>query len=497
MSRRPFGLPITTAILALAGWGLALVGWGIAVALWLAPDPEPPPPTIVRVPADPLPDPPPYPPDPPPPLPPPTPAFEALLAASPAYASASIGACVLDVDGAVLYAPPGARTALTPASSLKTVTTATALEVLGPDYVFRTTIVAAAGPDEEGALAGDLFLVGGGDPTLSPADISALASRLHQSGLRHVVGAIIADAGVFPEAAANDHWNWGDVGNAYGAGAFGLNLGHNRFLAHFDPGEAVGDPAAFCGSTPELPGIAWTNLVNTGAAGSGDGVVIHGGPYSRELTLRGTVPLGEPGFAVGGAIPDPPHLAAILLAEALRDCGITIGGEASVERGSAPADAVPLADHASPPISAILPHLHQTSDNLEAQCLYLAVGNKKAADPGTVVAAHWRLRGVGLHGHRLLDGSGLARANKIRPLDLARINYAARHGTQGDTFYESLVGNGHLRTKGGAMSGVRAQVGFATLPDGRELTFALIANALPPGTGIWELRDALLESVIE
>ncbi len=468
-----------STIFSLAALALAIAGWTSALVLWKAP---PPAAEVIYVEV------------PPPPLPPPPepPRFESLLA-SPGFAPAAVGACLLDGSGEIIYASPLARTALAPASTLKTVTTATALEVLGPGFVFDTRIVAAAPPGPDGLLDGDLFLVGSGDPTLAPGDLATLAEAMRDSGLAHVTGNIVADATVFPEAAASDHWNWGDVGNAYGAGAFGINLGHNRFTARFEPGEDVGAPARFLGSAPPLPGIAWINLVTTGEPGSGDGVVIHGGPYTSAMTLRGTVPHGVAEFEVGGAIPDPPALAAAILRSRLLDAGVVVDGEAVVRGANAPADGVTLTSHQSPTVAAILPHLHQVSDNLEAQCLYLTIGNAKGSDPADAVIGHWETRGLAFDGIRLLDGSGLARANTIRPIDLARVVFAARHGSQGATFFESLVEHGDVRSKGGAMSGVRAQVGFLTLPDGREITFSLIANALPPGASIWELRDALLE----
>jgi D-alanyl-D-alanine carboxypeptidase/D-alanyl-D-alanine-endopeptidase (penicillin-binding protein 4) len=307
-----------------------------------------------------------------------------------------------------------------------------------------------------------------------------------------VSGRVIADARAFPEAGASDHWNWGDVGNAYGAGIYGLNIEHNRFTVRFNPGAAVGEPAAFLGASLALPGVEWTNLVTTGEAGSGDGVVIHSGPYSPVVTLRGTVPAGDPRFAVRGAIPDPPAVAAFHLDRALRAKGVTLGAEPQTARVTAAPEApVRIAAHQSPPIREIIPHLHAVSDNVEAQALFLKLGGTEA------VRAHWQKRGVEFAGLRLEDGSGLARAARIRSLDLARIIHLTRRSTHGDLFRASLSSSheGAVHSKGGAMSGVRADVGFFTIKDGEEVTFAIIANGLTKGADFWAFRDAVLEVI--
>jgi D-alanyl-D-alanine carboxypeptidase/D-alanyl-D-alanine-endopeptidase (penicillin-binding protein 4) len=364
--------------------------------------------------------------------------------------------------------------------------------LLGPDFVFETVLSASAAISTDGAIGGDLVLIGSGDPTLAIADLEELATAAVAAGLKSVSGRVIADARAFPEAGASDHWNWGDVGNAYGAGIYGLNIEHNRCTVRFNPGFAPGEPASFLGASIDLPGVQWTNLVGTGEEGSGDGVVIHSGPYSPLVTLRGTVPAGEPGFAVRGAIPDPPGVAAYLLDRALRARGVTLGAEPQTARiTAAPEAPVRIAAHRSAPIRDFIPHLHAVSDNVEAQSLFLKMGGADA------VRELWAKRGVEFAGLRLEDGSGLARASRIRPLDLARANHLTRRGPHGALFHESLSASrgGAVRSKGGAMSGVRADTGFFTREDGTELTYTIIANGLTKGADFWAFRDAVLDAV--
>lgn len=444
-------------------------------------------------------------PEPAPPAQPPVPRgeSEAPLAAifrewsaDPSLAGAALGFCVLDGEGASLFESPLARTAMCPASALKTVTTGAAFGLLGPEFRFETTLAATAPVGASGILQGDLVLVGSGDPTLERQDLEKLVDDAVAAGLKRVNGRLLVDASVLPEHPMNDHWCWGDVGNAYGAGAYGLNVDHNRMIVRFDPGTKEGAPAKFLDGAPSSSSTRWESRVRTGAAGSGDRVGVYSEPYGGTITLRGTVPLGEPGFEVTAAIPDPPELAKEVLAARLEKAGVKFADRA-INPPVASASRVVLASHRSASLPEIVDHLHLVSDNLESQCLFLTMGRVKQGDPAAVVRKYWEDAGVAFTGLRLLDGSGLARANMIRPLDLAHVNLAARRGPHGQRFFESLASyaNGTVRAKLGAMSGVKTEVGFLRLPDGREVTYAVMANGLGPDVDFRTLKARLLETV--
>lgn len=413
--------------------------------------------------------------------------------ADPALAGALVGFCVLDESGTVIFSSPLAEHALCPASALKTVTTAAALEVLGPDFRFETTVATTSSPDTKGTLNGDLILIGGGDPTLTSEDIASLADVVAKTGLKRISGRVLTDLSVFPQPPVSDHWNWGDIGNAYGAGAYGLNVDHNRLVATFQPAAKPGAPAILSDISPVARGTDRVNRVTTGEPGSGDGVTIYSEPDGRRITLTGTIPAGETDFTVGGAIPDPPALAAELLETHLKSLGVRIDGRA-LPRG---ADRKSFATHHSAPLPEIIDHLHRVSDNLEAQCLFYTLGKAKGVDPAEALKTFWQEKGVAFSGLRLIDGSGLARATMIRPLDLALVNHHARRGPQGDRFRQSLSTylDGAVRSKLGAMSGVKTDVGFLTTTGGRELTYCLMANGLDPAVNFWPMREKLLRGI--
>jgi D-alanyl-D-alanine carboxypeptidase/D-alanyl-D-alanine-endopeptidase (penicillin-binding protein 4) len=405
-------------------------------------------------------------------------------AGRPELRSALTALVLLDEEGRIVFSSALGETALCPASALKILTTGAAFGMLGPEFRFETRLIHR--PD------GNLALVGSGDPTLEAADLDALAAAAIRAGLKEVSGDLEADTTVFAQPPVDDHWNWGDIGNAYGAGAFGLNIERNRLTVSFQPGGKPGDPARFVQGGPVAAGTRWVNEVTTGPPGSGDGVTLYSVPFGRVISLAGTVPQGDE-FTVGGAIPDPPALAVEVLRAALVRGGVKFSGKPVPRKG----EAVVLASHRSAALPEIIDHLHKVSDNLETQCLFLTLGNVSQTDPATAVWQHWEKSGVTFDGLRLIDGSGLARANMIRPLDLARVNFAARHGPHGERFFQSLNVSldGHARAKLGSMSGVKTDTGFLRMNDGRELTFALMANGLDPGLGFWPLRAELLEAI--
>jgi D-alanyl-D-alanine carboxypeptidase/D-alanyl-D-alanine-endopeptidase (penicillin-binding protein 4) len=416
--------------------------------------------------------------------------------AQPELAGASVGFCLIDENGTMLYASPIAEHGMCPASTLKTVTTGAAFGLLGTEFHFETTLAGTSPIGADGNLPGDLVLVGGGDPTFSQDDLNALADAAVVAGLKSVSGKLAVDTSVFPDDPMNEFWNWGDVGNAYGAGAYGVNLDHNRIDIVFEPAAEVGAPAKFLSGGPVPKDVKWVNHVTTGPAGSGDQVVVYSEPYGRTITLRGTVPAGEKEFAVKGANPDPPALAMELLRPRLEGAGVKFSEEA----GPFPTDQrTTLATHQSAALPEIIDHLHRVSDNLEAQSFFITMGNQQNADPRDVVQDYWEMAGVRFVGLRLLDGSGLSRATMIRPIDLARINRAARGGPHGERFYQSLstYENGTIRSKLGSMSGVKTEVGFLKVAEGKEFTFALMANGLDTSVKFWPMGRALLAEIRE
>ena len=410
----------------------------------------------------------------------------------PGLAGAAVGFCLIDPGGAVLV-DHHARTAFIPASSLKTVTTATALEIMGPDFQIETTLCSTT-PLMDGLIDGDLMIVGGGDPMLSLADLKQWAQELKKRGLTRITGRVLGDGRLFRGSIYDDFWNWGDIGNGYGSAVAGLNLEHNRFTATFRAGAAIGDHAEFLGTFPQVPGVGSIDETITGPADSGDGVVIHGGERTNVIHLRGTVPLGQTAFQVTGAVPDPERFTAHHFKKALEAAGVEVAGEAGAA-GSEKVGTHELLKHRAPPLKEIITSIHATSDNHETECLFRLLGLRENKAPDVVVRDHWKARGLDFTGLRMEDGCGLARADFITPHDLARLQFLAGRGPMGAVYKASLLSRDNLRWKGGAMSAVRSTTGYITARSGREFCFAFMVNHSSDGQAAVALREALITAI--
>ena len=138
------------------------------------------------------------------------------ILADPRLDGAHVGVVVRDpVSGEVLYSRQ-ARQRVTPASNAKLLTSAAALEALGPDHRFRTEVL-AAGEQVGSVLRGDLYLRGTGDPTMLAADYDALAEQVADAGIRAVQGRLLADDSFFDDVPLGTGWMWDDEPYYYAA----------------------------------------------------------------------------------------------------------------------------------------------------------------------------------------------------------------------------------------------------------------------------------------
>lgn len=135
---------------------------------------------------------------------------------------------------------------MVPASNMKLITTGTALESLGGGYRWETGI-AYSGKIENGVLKGDLYIVGGADPTLGAKlgfaeDFSLVLDRwtemVRRAGIRKIEGFVVGDGRCMDGPMEDPTWLWEDLGTYYGAGASGLSFYENRKTFRVTPGTA-------------------------------------------------------------------------------------------------------------------------------------------------------------------------------------------------------------------------------------------------------------------
>lgn len=423
-----------------------------------------------------------------------------------ALRGASVGIYMAELSSGKILMSEGAGLLLAPASTLKTVTTAAALELLGPGYRFRTVYGYHGRIDtEKGWLEGDLVVRGGGDPTLgssameealSPEAVATrIIGRLKQNGITTIGGDLVVDISAYPEGEIPGSWAWEDVGNYYGAGASALTFADNTISLFFDTPARSGEPVTLVREEPRVPWVRWQNELKSSSVNR-DLAWIYGSPWGAERVIRGTIPAGQKDYSIKASLPEPPRWFGTFLSSSLTAAGIAFQGKVIV--ADHPAELVPLDTLYSPPLSRIIKEINHKSVNLYAEHLVLQMALEKTgkgdlAQGLQTMTSFWKEKGVA-EGLILEDGSGLSRFNAITAHTLVRILTLAAQGPQGPVFRSSLptAGNGTLsgftstdfpattlQCKSGSMERVRAYAGYLRCASGRDIVFAILVNNFP------------------
>jgi D-alanyl-D-alanine carboxypeptidase/D-alanyl-D-alanine-endopeptidase (penicillin-binding protein 4) len=416
---------------------------------------------------------------------------------------------------------------LSQASVLKLVTTAAAIEKLGPDYRF-STILGYRGTVRNGILKGDIIIKGGGDPSLASPDfaenygnlLEEWANAIKERGIKRVKGNIIADDTRYDNQPVPADWNWGDLGNYYGAGIYGLSLFDNTLKLHFATGD-TGSTPVLTSTDPLIPGLILENRLR--AYGSGDNGYVYLAPYSLNGWIEGTIPAGEEDFVLKASIPDPPHLAASLLRDMLIKSGIGVSGNAAASRtveGDCSEGLIEIKTVYSPPLSDLIKVLNHKSVNLYAEHLvkelgYIKTGVGKFENGIEAIYEFLDSAGVDTGGLFILDGSGLSPQNALSAKGLTDLLAAMKRSKNYTYFFNSLpeagqtgtlknyfkdpVFSGNLRAKSGSMSRVRSYAGYFKTLSGREMVFAVIVNNYTGSSRqlISSIEDILAECIRE
>lgn len=365
----------------------------------------------------------------------------------------SVGAAVLDAETGALLFDSGAATGITPASTTKVVTAVASMASLGPDARLSTRVVRGSSP-------GSIILVGGGDPTLAspktaaspvyprPASLAVLAARTARA---------LKEAGVSKVTVAYDDF---------------LYTGP-RTAATWKPG-----------------------YVPEGSVAPVTALMVDEGRVSRGSDQR---------------VSDPSRTAHGAFVSLLSKYGITVSK--SARRSKAPAGAQEIARVDSAPVYALVERALTLSDNdlSEALARHVAIkeGEPASFEGGAAAVGKVLTRLGAAKGVLVFDGSGLSPKNRIAPEALARLVAAAASpanpglhpiisgmpiagfsGTLGHRFDKLHSAYGLIRAKTGTLDGVNTLAGMTTTRGGRMVTFAFMADKVPPG---WGKAEAALD----
>lgn len=430
---------------------------------------------------------------------------------NPSLKHASVGISVIDLSTGRSVVSHEAEKSLTPASVLKLITTATAIEALGDNFRYRTDVALDANDPTR------ILILGSGDPTLgseafkdSPDRFFNDCRQLLEKTLSknseysiYVVDNLFGYDGVSPE------WTWIDMGNYYAAGAYGVSVFDNTYRLFFNTVNKNSCPVILR-TDPEIKGLTFQNELKLNSSGRDNGY-IYGAPFSYDRWVRGDIPGGRSSFSIKGDIPDPGLLLGEKLAENLMQNGFKIGsvetsrkdyisGVCAVSTTSRYRVGQVLFTQVSRPLKEIIREINVESNNHYSEHLIRTIGRQYKADiydnaleAGIeFVVDYWKRKGVDITPVTMHDGSGLAPQNAVSSEFLAdMLSYMYNKSSYSAAFINSLPKagqdgtlrnfmtntryNGKIIAKSGSIGGVHCYAGY--LFDGeKRYAFSVMIN---------------------
>lgn len=423
-----------------------------------------------------------------------------------ALTHASVSLCVADANTGEISIDYNSGISLTPASVMKIITSAAALELLGPDYTFKTTVGYTGKINKFGTLRGNIIIHGGGDPALGSQYFpdhygdftNSWISEIRKLGIKRIRGKVITDDSYYDYQPVPSKWLWEDEGNYYGAGAYGLSVFDNSYDVHFQT-FYEGAPAIIKDVIPNECRMELSNFLKS--SGSTDEGYFFAAPYSTSGWVSGSIPINQKDFVLKASIPDPPLLLAKIITGRLKSAKIKISGTPASVRSDKkfqPEKVIPITESVSPTLAEIVEVLNHESVNLFAEHLIKELG-KKFRNNGTTAAGAEVITeflgnsGININGVFIVDGSGLSPVNAVNTRELVRLLvFMKNKGKCFNEFYASLpdagkngtlknyfkdpVFDSHLKAKSGYMTRVRSFAGYFTTNSGKNMVFSIIIN---------------------
>jgi D-alanyl-D-alanine carboxypeptidase/D-alanyl-D-alanine-endopeptidase (penicillin-binding protein 4) len=383
---------------------------------------------------------------------------------------------------------------LKPASTMKLMTTAVALEKLGPEHTFETAVLRDH-PVTAGVLDGNLYLRGGGDPTLSlrfwqgESPMDALARQVAGAGIHNVRGDIVADESAFDSERIPSGWKNSYLMSSYAAPVSALSLNENLvwIVARPENGRAVVelDPASTA-----LPVTSTVRIVG----GSGGRISAH--RAGTGVAVSGWIGANSAPRRYSLVVQEPPTFAAGALQASLLKAGVELTGQ--VRAGVTPTNASPVAEVRSLPLANIVSYMNRESINHFAELLFRDAAHQSGR-VGSAAAGLETLRdllatkaGANREDIRVADGSGLSEADSVTARAMVQLLSYAHRASWGSVFHASMPvagesellqrrmrstpAQGNLHAKTGTTNTVVSLAGYVTALNGEVLAFAFIYN---------------------
>ena len=428
----------------------------------------------------------------------------------------SLGVIVVDVKSGKTLGARNENMACITASTMKTVTSSAALELLGADYTFNTPVY-LEGEIQGSTLNGDIVIEGVGDPTLGSVYfkdnldiVNEIVEFLKKQGIKEIAGKVRVDQSRYYYPAYNGDWCADDLAWDFGMGVHALNYCDNRMRLVFDgSGDGTIRNAHF---EPNVPGV---DIVNRMRPGNKDDVGVLLEYAHPAIVLTGTA--ADTTYIFNVSNPTPEALLIDSLAHSLARENITLAGGNKVKGNQRWL----LLTHKSPVMTDITTSLLERSDNMFTEALLRAIAANSHREPidsegVAVIDSLFNARGVDASGKFQYDGSGLARNNKAPVRFFAdMLTYMAdrRFGTKqlrlvdlmprlgvnakiGDWMRESSLST-HIAVKSGSMRDVQCYVGYYPADEPQYAWAVLVNNWHGSRPNLKNMIDLLLINIFD
>ncbi|MCB0406327.1 MAG: D-alanyl-D-alanine carboxypeptidase/D-alanyl-D-alanine-endopeptidase [Bdellovibrionales bacterium] len=389
---------------------------------------------------------------------------------------------------------------LIPASVNKILTAYTALKILSPASTFKTEIYAVQ-PVIDGVLSGDLYIKGGGDPSLVSERMWMLVNELLRSGIKRINGDIIGDSTFFDKERTPESRPDYLKDQAYNAPIGALSFNFNTTTIYVQPGSRANVPPTVY-ADPENDYIDIVNQAKTTSKGSRYTMAVSRikhvkGDLGDTVLLRGKIPMDHKEVRYYRNIANPTLYACHMFQQFLSRRGVTVVG--NIREGAVPRTARQLLAFESLPMWHLIWGMNKFSNNFVADQIMKKVGAEVFGPPGSLAkglqAMERELTKIGVPAgtYKIADGSGLTRQSHISaqqlmsvlvaaskdfslaPEFIASLGIAGQDGTIRRRFLNSNAEN-ILRAKTGSLDGVASLAGYTPSADGEMLAFVVLLN---------------------
>ena len=392
-----------------------------------------------------------------------------------------------------------AKKLFVPASNAKILTTAIALETLGPNYRFPTRLY-TDGKLKNGVLDGNLYIKGYGDPKFVTEQMWLLVNEMKNLPLTKITGNIIGDDSYFDDQKRIKTWIKNPGAQAYEAPLGALSFNFNTVQAFVDPGPRSGSRPKIV-IEPDTDYIRLDNQARTLKRGKRNRLIVNRLDRKEfdEIVVSGGIRLGQPRAQYFLNITDPTQYTLSTLKKYLGYVDIQFDGV--LEKRPVPDTAKKLFTHQSESLTLALQGLNKFSNNFIAEQIIKTIGAEKYGPPGTTLKGLKALQeylmtlGYSSEQYNILDGSGLSRQNRLSPqliIDVLRaikndlgvypefVSALGVMGVDGNVInrMRGVESSARARVKTGTLNFVSALSGYFQSQDGENFAFSILMNDL-------------------